>query len=146
MKPAALIAAVFLALSTSHAQQSRMSNNENVLTVADQYYWSGPEGNLGIEVLGKFRSEEKLTDTLNLLKEIGTFNAKKQPFNPTSWKLRDVLISMDLNANGNVVRWHVSGPKPLLLSYLENLKKQNEDKSVFYDFGYAFLHIKPTAN
>jgi hypothetical protein len=145
MKPAVLVAIVFLALFTSKAQQSRTPNNEIVLTVADQYFWTGPEGNLGIEFIGKFQSEEKLTDILNLLKEVGTFKAKKYPFNPTRWNLRDILISVDLNGGGSVAIWRVSGAKPLLLRYLEDLKKGYEDRTVFYDFGYVILDFKPTA-
>jgi hypothetical protein len=145
MKPAALIAVVFLAMSTSKAQQSRIPNNEIVLPVADQYYWAGPEGNLGIELIAKFQSEEKLTDILNLHKEVGTFKAKKYPFNTTRWDLRDILISADLNGSGSVAIWRVSGPKPLLLGYLEDLKKGYEDRTVFYDFGYVVLDFKPAA-
>jgi hypothetical protein len=144
MKPMILIAVAFVFLPTGYARQTSKAESTVFSFVADQYYWTGPEGNLGIEFVGKFQTEEKLIDTLNLVREIGTFKAKKYPFNPSRWNLRDVLISTDLNASGNVATWRVSGPKPLLLSYLEELKKGCEDKTVFYDFGYTILDIKPT--
>ena len=146
MKLLILIIAAFLFLTAAHAQQAKSSENKVAYTVADQYYWTGAEGNLGIEFNGKFQSEQKLTGTLNLLKEVGTFKAKKYPFGPRRWNLRDILISSDLNGNGNVATWRVSGPKPLLLSYLEDLKRGYEDKTVFYDFSYTILDFKPPAN
>jgi hypothetical protein len=144
MRPSLLIAFLFCSL-TFHAQQTKTPENTRSVIIADQYYWAGPEGNLGIEIVGKFQSEEQLFDTLNLQKMIGTFKAKKHPFNSTNWRLRDILVALDLNGNGNVAKWRVSGPKPLLMDYLEGLKQRYEDKSVFYDFGWTFVDFKPTA-
>jgi hypothetical protein len=114
--------------------------------VADAYYWTGPERNLGIEMTGKFQSEDRLKDVFNLSKAIGTFKDKRYPFEPTTWMLRDILISADFNANGSVATWRVSGPKSLLLGYLARLKEEYEDKSVFYDFSYRFIDFKPSTD
>ncbi len=110
---------------------------EAVLVADQKYYWES-EGNLGISIFGKFNSSEQMTETLSLAKEIGTFKSRK-------WKLNDIIVSMDFNANGDVATWKVSGPKPLLLKYLEDLEAKHKDHSLFYDFGYSFINFKPTA-
>jgi len=81
-----------------------------------------------------------MAETLSLSKEVGTFNGRK-------WKLSDILVSADFNANGYVADWKVSGPKPLLLDYLEQLKAGDDEQGghLFYDFGYSFINFKPTA-
>jgi len=111
---------------------------EDLLIVADQKYYWGPEANAGVSIFGKFNSSKLMNETLNLSKEIGLFKSKK-------WTLSDILVSMDLNANGDVASWIVSGPKPLLLSYLKELKNRYQDKTLFYDFSYTFIECKPTA-
>lgn len=113
-------------------------NDKDLLIVADQKYYWGPEGNAGVSIFGKFNSSKQMKETLDLSKEIGRFKSKK-------WTLSDVLISMDLNANGDVASWIVSGPKPLLLGYLKELKNRYQDKTLFYDFSYTFIECKPTA-
>jgi len=130
---------------TVHAQ-TKTSENTGPVLVADSYYWTGPEGNVGIEIVGKFQSEDLLFDTLNLQRIIGTFKAKRHPFNSTNWILRDVLVTLDLNGTGNVAKWRVCGPRPLLLDYLEDLKQRAEERSVFYDFGWSWVDFKPTAH
>jgi len=141
MTPAVLVAVLFLFVLGNPTQKA----TRHVL-VADPYYWTGPEGNLGIEITGKFQSEEGLKGTLNLSNEIGLFKDRKYPFKLKSWRLRDILISVDLNSVGSVVRWQVSGPKPLLLGYLDRLKKDYDDKSVFYDLSYRFIVFKPSTD
>ncbi len=114
--------------------------------VADQFYWAGPEGNLGISFGAKFRSAEKMAETFNLLGEIGVFTGKHPAAVPERvWFLHDILVSVDFNANGYVATWRVSGPRPLLQRYLDNLRKEYKEGSAFYDFDYTFIDFKPTA-
>jgi hypothetical protein len=141
MTPAVLVAFLFLFVLGNPTQKP----TQHVL-VADPYYWTGPEGNLGVEISGKFQSEDGLNDVLSLSNEIGLFRDKKYPFKVKSWRLRDILISVDFNATGSVAKWQVSGPEPLLLGYLDRLKKEYEDKSVFYDFSYRFIDFKPSTD
>jgi len=138
-----LSALVTLVVLLSGIASTAQAPNGNIL-VADAYYWSGPEGNLGIEITGKFQSEEGLKNILSLSSEIGLFKDRRYPSKERNWTLRDVLISVDLNANGSVATWRVSGPRPLLASYLDRLKRLYEDKSMFYDFGYSFVDFKPS--
>ena len=112
--------------------------NKQALLVPDQLYWGESEGNLGISFTGKFSTTEQMAETLNLLKVVGSFNSKE-------WKLHEILVSTNLNANGDVATWTVSGPMPLLLDYLEQLKAKNNYTALFYDFGYSFVNFKPSA-
>jgi len=140
------VATLFLlSLQLCVIAQEPEKNTEPVL-VADAYYWARPEGNLGLEIAGKFQSDEMLKATLDLSVEIGNYKAKKYPFDEKIWVLRDILVSVDFNGNGSVAHWRVSGPKPLLHRYLEMLKNQYEDKSLFYDFGYRFINFKPSTD
>src|SRR5207247_11473582 len=93
--------------------------------------------------LGQFPVREmQLIRTLDLSRGIGLFKSKSYPFQPTSWKLRDILLSVDFNGSGYVAIWRVSGPKPLLMKYLEGLQRGSEVKSVFYTFSYKFLYFR----
>ena len=140
-----LLISILILFALSLLAQAGIQHEANSPTlVAETYYWVGQEGNLGIEITGKFQSEQKLADTLNLSKEVGSFKGRKYPFNEKIWHLRDILVSEDFNASGSVAKWQVSGPKPLVLAYLESLKRQFEDKSLFYDFGYRLIEFKPS--
>lgn len=128
----------FLLSATVYAEKAEDINSKEAITVADQLYWWEKEGNLGVSISAKFNSVEKMAQTLDLLKEIGTFHSKK-------WRLHEVLVSVDFNANGDVATWLVSGPKPLLLNYIKDLEAGYKDQSLFYDFGYDFVNCQPTA-
>ena len=146
MKRILLIASLILLPFSIHAQKTSQPDAKHFVLVADTYYWTGTEGNLGLEITGKFQSEQKLLETLNLSTEVGSFKGRKYPFNEKLWHLRDILVSVDFNATGSVATWQVSGPEPLVLLYLENLKKQYEAKSVFYDFGYKLVDFRPSTS
>ena len=124
--------------ATAYAQESVDPNSKDTVVVADQRYWWEKEGNLGVSITAKFNSTEQMAQTLYLLKEVGTFHSEK-------WMLQKILVSVDLNANGDVATWLVSGPKPLILNYIKGLESAYKDKSLFYDFGYNIVDCKPTA-
>ena len=135
---------LLVSVCPAYAQKTDKHEVKKSVFISDQYYWSAPEGNLGIEVDGKFESDSALITTLALSTEIGVFKDRHYPFNVRKWTLRDILVSVDLNGGGSFAKWQVSGPKPLLLSYLDDLKKKNEDRSVFYDLSYRFINFKPS--
>ncbi len=145
-KLAFVLAGFLLTVGRAHEYGRPQEKTGEPTLVADAYYWAGPEGNLGIEIVGKFQSEMQLRKTFDLSSEIGLFKSKKYPFQTTTWTLRDILISVDFNGNGSVAIWRVSGPKPLLTNYLESLRRRFEDKSVFYDFGYKLVAFRPSAD
>ena len=127
-----------LLFTFSYAEDDKDIEAKTPLIVADQKYHWESEGNLCVEVGGKFNSQKQMSETLNLSGGIGIFKGKV-------WFLHDVLVSVDFNANGDVASWIVSGPKPLLQEYIKGLERQYKDKSLFYDFSYSFLNCKPTA-
>jgi len=125
--------------STPPATQAPTSvASKEPVAVADRFYWSGAKGNLGLSLVGKFSSPEKMMETFYLSKPIAIFNGKL-------WKLNDILVSTDFNANGNVVNWKVSGPRPVLERYLASLKASYQNKSLLYDFAFSEVNFQPTA-
>jgi hypothetical protein len=134
-----IISLIMLSCCTAtYGQEAPDTKGKDIIVVADQLYWWEKEGNLGVSVGGKFNSTEQMAQTLNLMKDIGVFNSQ-------TWKLHEILVSVDFNANGDVADWVVSGPKPLILDYVKGLESAYKDKSLFYDFGYYFVDCKPTA-
>jgi hypothetical protein len=111
---------------------------EDKAVVCDRLYYDGEEGNLALNIGGKFKSLEALSETMNLHKEIGRLNGK-------GYRLHDILVKADFNGGGFCADWQVSGPKPVIEAYAKTLEKGYGDKSVFYDFSYAKVDLKPTA-
>ncbi len=106
--------------------------------IADQLFWTGPEGNLGMDLFAKFNSTEELYATLDLNAEIGQFDGR-------AWKLGEVLVYVDLNANGNVASWLVSGPKPLIEAYADKLQTMAKDDKAIYSFNATPYEVAPSA-
>jgi hypothetical protein len=129
---------MLLCCTAIYGQETPSTKGEDIIVVADQLYWWEKEGNLGISVGGKFNSMEQMAQTLDLMKDIGVFHSR-------TWKLHEILVSTDFNANGDVADWIVSGPKPLILDYVKGLESAYKNRSLFYDFGYRIVNCKPTA-
>jgi hypothetical protein len=145
MKLTVFLIATSLLVTAANAQNTAKTDNKRFVPIADQFYWTGVEGNLGIEIDGKFETEAALITSLTLETEIGPFKDSHYPFNVRKWTLRDILVHVDFSG-GTSAKWQVSGPKPLLMRYLEGLKKGSDDKSVFYDFSYRFVNFKPSSD
>ena len=107
------------------------------LAVADRLYYSGQEGNMGLELSVKFNSIDSLASHVNLYTPIGSFHGRV-------WTLYDVLVDLDTNGNGYVANWRISGPKPLLEEYQKTLQKEG-DANAFLDFSSNVLDFRPTA-
>jgi hypothetical protein len=106
--------------------------------VADRLYYGGPEGNAAYAIFGKFHTRSQMTAYLRLDARVGKFSGR-------SWALSEILVSMDLNANGYVAQWVVSGPKPLIETYLTSLRKIHESGNMMYDFSVVPMDVAPTA-
>lgn len=146
MKSLFLTAMLLISVCTASAQDPSRQESKNFVPISDRYYWAGSEGNLGIEIIGKFESEAALLATMSLTTEVGLFKGRQEPFNTKRWTLRDILVSVNFDGNGCVATWRVSGPKPLVLSYLEDIKNKMKDESVFYDFSYVFINFRPSTD
>ena len=147
-RKASLLVAFYLLTSVgcAHDYGRAQEKGHDWSLVADPYYWTWSEGNLGIQISGNFQSEMQLIKTLDLSSEIGLFKSKSYPFQPRGWTLRDILLSVNFNASGYVAIWRVSGPKPLLMKYLESLRRASEGKSVFYTFSYKFIDVRASSD
>jgi len=79
---------------------------DSPMLVADQLYWWDSEGieNQAYQITAKFNSQSHLISVLRLDAPIGKFASK-------SWTLADILVQVDLNANGDVATWVISGPE-----------------------------------
>jgi len=78
-------------------------------------------------LIGKFNSFDLLAHTLDVRTVVISDGAK--PI-----LLRQILHSVDFNANGNVATWRVVGPKQLITNYVEQMRKGYETHKLFYDF------------
>lgn len=114
------------------------THDSSPVLIADQLYWSGSEGNLGLMITGKFTSAKNQADAFNLLQDVGTFQEK-------TWKLSDILVAADFNANGRVATWKVSGPRPVIAQYLDALRAGYNNRSLLYDFGFSYVNFQPSA-
>ncbi len=106
--------------------------------VCDRLYYDGNEGNSAYSISGKFVTLQMLSVNLDPMKEIGEFGGK-------SYRLYDVLVKADFNGGVFFVEWQVSGPKPLIERYLEQLQKGLRDKTVFNDLSIIAVDLKTTA-
>src|SRR5690606_23602576 len=104
-----LIASVLLTATSAITVPEDLSEQPAIL-VSDEYFWWQDEGNLGAEITGKFQSLDDMAALLHLKQSVGKFKARQHPFEPTEWVLYDILVRIDLNANGTVATWRVSGP------------------------------------
>jgi hypothetical protein len=127
---------VVLAVMVSQAQH----DGDSPILVADQLYWWGLDGgeNQAYRIVAKFNSQPQLTSALRLDASIGKFAGR-------SWILADILVQIDLNANGNVATWIVSGPEFLTAAYVENLRQLYEENITMYDFSVSEVDARPTA-
>ena len=104
--------------------------------VARKFYWSGAEGNMGLEIAGKFFSEANLRRALAGEREVGRFGGRP-------WILREILVSTDLNADDSAAVWTVSGPKPLIAAYAQSLRRGERDRTLFQTLGFTTVKFKP---
>ena len=106
------------------------------IAVADQYYYSGQEGNLAAEIIFKCKTFDTLAHYVNLRFPVGTFGDK-------TWQLGEVLVRADFDGNGHNASIIVSGPQPLIHNYVKKLAEKKRE--TFYDFSAKYLNYKPTA-
>jgi hypothetical protein len=94
--------------------------------VADRFA-NGRTDIVAAVLTGKFNSFDLLANTLDV-RAIVASDGKKPIL------LRQILHSVDFNANGNVATWRVVGPKQLITTYVEQMRKGYQTHEFFYDF------------
>ncbi len=105
------------------------------LFLADKFIWTGEGGIRAVRIFGKFNSRELMVENLALDHEVGRLPDLRNSSTVRVWTLADILVSMELNANGFVGSWTVAGPRPLIDAYAASLAKAYETRTIFYDFG-----------
>jgi hypothetical protein len=94
--------------------------------VADRFAVDGTDVMAAV-LIGKFNSFDLLAQTLDVRTVV--MNDGTKPI-----LLRQILHSVDFNANGNVATWRVVGPKRLITNYVEQMRKGSQTHKLFYDF------------
>ena len=115
-------------------------DTDSPILVADQLYWWGSKGgeNQAYLITAKFNSQSQLASVLRFDAPIGQFADR-------SWTLADILVQVDLNANGDVATWIVSGPELLTAAYVDSLRGLYDERIVMYDFYASEVDARPTA-
>jgi hypothetical protein len=103
------------------------------LVVADAQFWTGEDGNRAIVVSARFVDRDRIARALDLSRPVGTFDGRP-------WSLAEVLVGLDLNANGPGATWRVSGPRDLIASYANELRRL-ERIGELYDLSIADLEV-----
>ena len=116
---------------------AEISDLPHPLIVSDRLYYDGPEGNAGLAFQVKFITAQSLTTFLKLDTPVG--NVKNR-----AYTLSDILV--DVNFDGGNADWadvRISGPKPIILDYLNDLETNFRKKNLS-DFSWMFMNFKPT--
>jgi hypothetical protein len=103
----------------------------------DEQYWSRPPGNRVSAISAKFTTAKVMASYLRLDSPVGTFASR-------SWVLGDILVSLDLNANGHVASWRVSGPAPLIEGYLSGIEQMHSERHEIYDLSSQDICMEPS--
>jgi hypothetical protein len=134
------VASMLIIFSSLHfLSGTEISDLPHPLIVSDRLYYNGPEGNAGLAFQVKFITAQSLTTFLKLDTPVG--NIKNR-----SYTLRDILV--DVNFDGGNANWadlRISGPKPIILDYLNDLETKFRKKNLLSDFSWMFMNFKPTA-
>ncbi|MBI2387902.1 MAG: hypothetical protein HYV14_18095 [Elusimicrobia bacterium] len=112
--------------------------------VADRFFWTGPEGNLGLEIKARFQSQAMLERVLRPDMVIGSYKDKDSS-KFRDWPLRDVLVSVNLNAAETAAVWRVSGPRPLIAAYAEGLARVSKKYPIMQDVDVHEVKFRATA-
>ena len=122
------------------AESQSLQETISPILVADRLYWFGYDGeeNQAYRIVAKFHSQSELADALRLDAGIGEYAG-------SSWTLANILVEVDLNANGYVASWMISGPAFLISAYIDDLQQLYETGVLMYDFSASEIDAKPTA-
>jgi hypothetical protein len=92
-----------------------------------------------MRLAGKFDDPVKMGNALNLNQHI-------MEFHDHQWTLGNIVIRIDLNANGHCAMWEVSGPKPVVDVYVSRMNDLARNaESGIYDYGTEAIVCLPTA-
>lgn len=113
--------------------------------VADRFFWTGPEGNLGLEIKARFQSQAMLERVLSPDMVIGSFNDKDSS-TLRDWPLREILVAVNLNTAETAAVWRVSGPRPLITAYADGLARAAKKYPIVQDVEVREVKFRATAD
>lgn len=113
--------------------------------VADRFFWTGPDGNLGLELRASFESRKWLERVMRPDTVIGSFKDKNPPHDYRDWTLREILVSVNLNTADAAAVWRVSGPRPLITAYAEALTGASRKSPLIKDVSYKVVNFRAAA-
>ncbi|MCM2305611.1 MAG: hypothetical protein NDJ72_12985 [Elusimicrobia bacterium] len=111
--------------------------------VADRFFWTGPEGNLGLEIKARFQSQAMLERVLRPDMVVGSYKDKDSS-KLRDWPLREILVSVNLNAEETAAVWRVSGPRPLIAAYADGLARLSKTYPVLQDVDVHEVKFRAT--
>lgn len=117
-----------------------------VVRVAERFFWIGPEGNLGLEIKARFKSQAILEKMLDPNMPVGSFKGKNSASGSLDWTLRDILVSVNFNSAKTAAVWRVSGPRPLIADYAQILAHGAKKYSILQDVSYHEVRYTATAD
>ena len=127
----ALIALALTAVACARAQAP--APRGDTIHVADRYF--ADTTTTGAEILAKFRTSPQRAEMLRLDAPIDSADGRR-------WLLEDILVSIDISANGYVATWRIAGPRRIVERYLDRVVALAKDRSVIYDHGIRRLVVK----
>lgn len=114
--------------------------------VAERFFWTGPDGNLGLEIKARFQSRRWLERTMRPDMVIGSFKDKNPPHEVRDWTLREILVSVNMNTEEVAAVWRVSGPRPLIAAYAEALVGLARKYPLVQDVNYRVVNFRAGAD
>jgi hypothetical protein len=114
-----------LACGAALPAQSYATRTDTV-HVADRYLFDTTT--MGAEVIAKFGSAAVLMRELALDLHVAEYGKRR-------WTLRDILVTIDFNGNGDVARWTVAGPRSVVDAHLAHIRELALNRSYIYDHG-----------
>lgn len=123
-------------LLTGCAITDILTPRRNEIVVADRLLYAGADGNAAQVISATFATRRELAEVLNLRTTVGRYNNQ-------NWRLDDILVSVDLNADGTAATWTVSGPRPLIAAYGEKLKQLQERQQLMRDLTWHEVEARP---
>lgn len=124
---------------------SRREASDPGVRVAERLFWTGAEGNLGLEIKARFKSQAVLEGVLRPDMFVGSFRDKKSAAGERDWTLREILVSVNLNAAETAAVWRVSGPRPLIEVYAKALAYAPKKYPIFQDIDIREVRFRATA-
>jgi hypothetical protein len=108
-----------------------------VLEVGDAF-WAGP-GTTGAELVGSFVSPEALAAVLDRSQTVA------RDVEGRSWRLGDILVSMEFLGPGETVIWRVAGPREVISRYLERIREAEgaRERGPVRELAVLPLEIRP---